>query len=283
MTHAILLFLLAALPALSAGTKPEQDAAQDWVFLDNGQIRIGVKKTSGAAIGWLSLSGSQRNLVNHYDRGRLIQQSYYGDKDDSLWNKKPWCWNPVQGGDWRGTGARVIELRSTQTELYAMTQPRHWASGAAITDAMMEQSIALTGRVVRIHYKFAYHGAQSHKPRSQEVPAVFVPADLETLVISDGELKRSKPGWPNEHRRLGEPWAAYLDKNDFGLGACVPGVRELTCYRYVHNNASDCSYFAPLVRFAITPGFVYEYDLYLTIGTTAEIKNTFRRILEPKP
>jgi hypothetical protein len=142
----------------------------------------------------------------------------------------------------------------------------------------MEQWITLNGRVAHVRYRFAYHGAQSHKLKPQEVPAVFVPPDLETLVISDGvTLKRSKPGWPNEHRKLGEPWAAYVDKNDFGLGACVPGVRELTCYRFIHNNAGDCSYFAPLVRFAITPGFVHEYDLYLTIGSVTEIQNAFQR------
>jgi len=273
---------LAALTLLAAASA---DESADWVFLDNGQLRLGVKKTSGAAIAWLSQSGSSRNLVNHFDRGRLIQQSYYGDADGSLWNKKPWCWNPVQGGDWRGTGARLLDFRADKTQLYARTEPRHWASGTAIADATMEEWINLTGHVAHVRYKFAYHGATSHKTRPQEVPAVFVPADLETLVISDGAggVNRSQPGWPNEYRKLSEPWAAYVDKNDFGLGVCVPVARELTCYRVVHNNAGDCSYFAPLVRFAIGPGFVYEYDVYLTIGTSANIQRVFRQLLESKP
>ena len=37
----------------------------DWIFLDNGQLKLGVKKTSGAGIAWLSASGSTENLLDH--------------------------------------------------------------------------------------------------------------------------------------------------------------------------------------------------------------------------
>jgi hypothetical protein len=56
---------LTSLPALAATMD-----TNDWAFLDNEQIRIGVKKTSGACIGWFSKSGSNRNLLNHHDQGR---------------------------------------------------------------------------------------------------------------------------------------------------------------------------------------------------------------------
>lgn len=59
------------------GAKP----ADGWAYLDNGQIRLGVKTASGGGIGYLSVAGSARNLLNHFDRGRLVQQSYYGNPD----------------------------------------------------------------------------------------------------------------------------------------------------------------------------------------------------------
>lgn len=72
--------------------KPPVDA---FTYLDNGTIRIGVDQSRGSAIGYLALSKDKRNLLNHNDEGRFIQQSYYGDADESMWGKKPWTYNPV--------------------------------------------------------------------------------------------------------------------------------------------------------------------------------------------
>ena len=67
------------------------------VFIDNGKVRLGVDLASGGSVFYLSASKPHRNLLNHYDRGRFVQQSYYGDADGSKWVNKPWRWNPVQG------------------------------------------------------------------------------------------------------------------------------------------------------------------------------------------
>jgi hypothetical protein len=135
-----------------------------------------------------------------------------------------------------------------------------------------------------MHYAFEYSGQETHPEHDQEIPAVFVAPDLDTLVVYSGdkpwtgdELHRSQPGWPNEGRRITEHWAAYVDKEDFGLGAYVPVSDHLTCYRFGDGNAKKgaCSYFAPLTKFAIKPGLEWEYDVYLTIGTSAEIRKRF--------
>jgi hypothetical protein len=52
----------------------------------------------------------------------------------------------------------------------------------------------------------------------------------------------------------------------------------LTCYRFGAGGKDACSYFAPLTRFAITPGKVFEYDLYATIGTIDQIRDRFQTI-----
>jgi hypothetical protein len=266
-----------AAPVAAGGTN-------DWVFLDNGQLRLGVKKTSGAGIAWLSRSGSPRNLLNHYDHGRLVQQSYYGDRDGSQWAGKPWRWNPVQGGDWQGHAAKVLELKATATTLESKTMPKHWASGADVPEMTMEQRIALEGNVAGVHFAMRYTGRHAHAPADHELPAFFAEPDLATLVLYDGNkpwtgapVSRSKPGWPNEARRMTENWAAYVDDKDFGVGAFVPVTTRLTCYRY-QAAPSSCSYFAPLKTFALTPGLVFEYDVFLTVGTSHEIRETFRRL-----
>ena len=129
-----------------------------------------------------------------------------------------------------------------------------------------------------------YRGQQHYKSTSQEVPAFFTEPELSTLVLydgaipwTDGPLSRSTPDWPNEGRKMAEHWAAYVDDKDFGVGVYVPVASRLTCYRF-QGGKSSCSYFAPVVRFAIVPDTVFEYDLYLTVGGSKEIREAFRKI-----
>lgn len=285
-----LLFSVWLLIASAVGAAPDAVALKDpadYLFLDNGQVRLGVKKSSGAGIAWFSMSGSERNLINHWDRGRLVQQSYYGEKDGSLWDKQPWTWNPVQGGDWKGKPATVLELRNTKDTLYSRSRARHWASGVELTNVVFEQWITLTGTVAHVRFRMTHSGTETHPVSDHEIPAIFVAPDLETLVLYDGDkpwtggaLHRSKPGWPNEARSMTEHWAAYVDRTDFGLGAYVPEATRLTCYRFGDGRADHgaCSYLAPLTRFAVTPRKVFTYDVYLAIGKTDALRDRFSRL-----
>ncbi len=277
-------------PSLGVDTLPEARIhlatikAADWVFIDNGEIRLGICKSAGAGIGWLSRSGSPENLLNHWDDGRFIQQSYYGKKDGSLWGKKPWTWNPVQGGDCQGHAAKVLELSSDKTTIHARIRPRNWAGGEMLPNCEMEETIRLEGAVAVVGFGFRYWGTEVHPIRSQEVPAAFVNPAYSTLVIYGGDqpwtggpLVRLLPGWPNESRKISEGWAAWVNDQNTGVGIFSPIAKELTCYRFGSSpkSAGACSYSAPLVKFAITPGMHFEYNLALTLGTPEEIRAAF--------
>ena len=106
--------LLLLLPLSLAAAEP----AANTRFVDNGRVKIGVDLDSGGSIFWFSELPGDRNLLNHHDRGRFIQQSYYGRPDGSKWVEKPWRWNPVQGGDYKGKPARVLETREVEHGLY---------------------------------------------------------------------------------------------------------------------------------------------------------------------
>ena len=255
---------------------------EDWVYLQNADLRIGLLRSHGGAIAYLSSPKSEDNTLNHYDHGRLVQQSYYGDEDGSFWGDKPWRYNPVQGGDYQGQAAKVVEFNTTATTAYVKTIPRNWASGELLDECAMEQWVHLEGPILRVRYKFAYHGDITHQPRHQETPAVFVSPRLATLVTYAGEkpwtsaaLKRTKPGWPNEYLALPESWAAYVDDEGNGVGVYVPGVSEATCYRYEGGGGSNCSYIAPLKTFALTPNLSFEYTAYFTLGDADTIRQRF--------
>lgn len=255
-------------------------AAERWVYLDNGHVRLGVNMSAGACVGWFSHSHSSDNLLNAYDVGRYLQQSYYGDADGSDWNGKPWRYNPVQGGSWKNEPALVLDSREETNEIYAKIHPRHWATGALLKDVTMEQWLRLEGGLARLKFKMSYSGEKEHKPYHQELPALFVKPALDTLVYisKDGQLTRKQPGFPNEMIQFSEPWLAWVDANDSGLGILCPHAREATCYRVREGNKGDVSYAAPLQTFAMKPGLIFEYEVVLAIGTVEQIRSVFGKL-----
>jgi len=267
-------FLLATLVPLPAA-EPEE-----WVYIDNGKIRLGVNKSGGAAIGWLSESGRDSNVLNRYDLGRYVQQSWYGAEDGSDWNGKPWRWNPVQGGNWENAPAELTSFSATENRIESVSVPVHWATGELLREVTLRQKIQLLDFIVRIDYEMEYTGTVTHPLQDQELPAVFVDAAYPNLhFIAPGETapKTIVPGWPNERYEIAQPWVAYTDANDRGIGVLVPGVETITCYRAAgdpNNRAkAACSYVAPIKQMVIEPGFSYRYTVYLTLGTLPEIRH----------
>jgi hypothetical protein len=222
--------------------------------------------------------------LNSFDHGRFVQQSYYGDPDGSKWNQTPWRYNPVQGGDWKGHPATLLEFKAEGASLYSKTQPRQWASGADVPEMTMEQWATLEDDVLHLRIRMTYRGEKAHAPRHQEIPAVFVEPRYSTLLLHDGkELRRRKPGWPNEHVKLPEHWAMWLDDEGRGVGFFVPAASEATCYRFGDGKGpSACSYLAPLATFGLTPGQVFEYEAWFTLGTEAEIRTRLEALRRKK-
>ena len=270
--------------SLCAETIPKEE----WTYLDNGTIRIGVNRSAGATLGWFSLSQIDFNYLNRFDLGRYLQQSWYGDEDGSDWNGKPWRWNPVQGGNWQHVPAEVTSFETGEFRLTSNSIPVHWATGEAIEDVRFKQTIELHGPVVAIEFEMSYHGKKSHKARHQELPAIFLDHTLKylhCLEAGESEMTSFVPGWPNERVSLTRDWFASLNDDGHGIGIWAPGAEELTCYRAEGGPAPQrkgaCSYLAPIKTMAIEPGFTYRYQVFLTIGTTPHFKNRFHEIVAP--
>jgi hypothetical protein len=284
----VLLALLAFWNCTLRADESRVAPSPDFRFLQNEQVRIGIRLSSGAAVAWFSQVEGP-NLINIYDRGRLLQQSYYGDVDGSVWAKTPWCWNAVQGGSFRGESAKVLELKQSDDELFARTLPKHWATGRDLPEVTLEERIRLSGPVATLRFRMSYDGAHSHAARDQEIPALFVERRLSMLVTYDGQspwtngkLRELHPGFPNEYYDCSEGWAAWIDESTgTGIGISVPRTTRLTCYRVGEiGEAGSCSYLAPLINLALAPGVKFEYDASLTIGSIEQIRSRFRQIHE---
>ncbi len=282
--------LIAFVPSTASGhpiacDAPSPDSEAPRIELDNGRLRVSVRLDSGGGIDGIGVSprlgqGADRaNLIDSFDRGRLVQQSYYGAEDGSLWNDRPWRWNPVQGGGWRGEPGTVLDVRRQANRLTIVTRPTHWATGEPIPQATMRQTIRLDGDLLRVRYEFDYDGSVVHPAHDQEIPAIFLAPRYDTLVTGPisgpaDRLVRRRPGWPNEGGTLVDHWAAYVDASDWGLGVRVDAADRYTSYRYREaGEPSACSYVAPLTTLAIEPGMRFAYEAIFAVGTLEEIRS----------
>lgn len=260
----------------------------DAFYVTNGQVRLGIDLARGGSIFYFS-GADGRNLLNHADEGRFIQQSYYGEPDGSDWHGKPWVWNPIQGGGSNGEKARILSFGIENDTLHIVSEPIHWASGKPVAETEMEARISMKGDVAHIRYTLRNtgEGATDHPAAHQELPAVFADADLPYLVYYGREkpwtgdtLTRLIPGWPNEEHTRTEEWAAYADSTGWGIGVYTPGTPLSTTYRFEGDGVGGpdggaCSYFAPVRTFAVTKGMVFSYDVYLSVGKVESMRARF--------
>lgn len=275
-------------------------AEQNWKYLENEHLKVGVDLSRGACIGYFSEVARPRNLLNHYDEGRFLQQSYYGKKDGSRWEgrKMDWIYNPVQGGSWDGKASTVLNHLDKKGEMMTKITPLHWATGELLKECQMTQRIELIDDVARLEFQFEYQGETQDVLRDQECPALFVDADLKYLCYTkDGEFIQKVPGLLSEDKikkddkshlrydKSDSEWVAFVDEKDWGIGLYTPDTTRFTCYRAEGDGkagpeGSACSYVSPLKTFKLTKSLKFKYHIYLMIGSLSEIKERFEKLKE---
>lgn len=279
-------------------------SGENHVYLTNGKIQIGIDLSRGGAIFHFSTAKDKVNRLNHCDEGRFIQQSYYGsDGQEYLWSGNKWNWNPIQGGGSDGQPARVDSFKSGPNYLKVVTTPRQWGRLASqkscplAEDCRMTEYLSLEGNYAVLSFKFEYDGKLDLGTASQELPAFFCDWNFGNLVYyagdfpwTGGKLTEKTPivlsgiANPNPAARIKEGWAAYVNDEGYGIGLFSPEAKEMVYYTFGSGpggaKSGSCSYFAPVRKIHITPGFTINYKAYLTIGTVDEIRQTFTSIHE---
>ncbi len=279
--------------------------AETTCFFENHRYRVGVELCWGGGLSYLAdrtcpVAGLE-NLLNRFDTGRLVQQSYYGTSEppyecgEFMGNR--WSYNPVQGGDRGGHKSKLIEARVGEHEVYVKCRPRDWGHDGGVTYAYMENHYRLDGDCLVVDNRFVDFSGWTHPVRRQEVPAFYTVSYLGDYHWYDGtapwtgdtlSCRDDLPFWPDDwpyctfHLRNGntETWSAFTDRTGYGLGLFTPGVRLLIAGRYKHDGSTDpdaesCNYIAPLVNLAIRCFEPIEYRYFLTAGQLGEIRARF--------
>lgn len=270
---------------------PGDSIPSNWSYLENGWVRVGADMRRGAAIGHFSSLTSDGNILDENDTGRYLQQSYYGDDKGGSWNGDPWAFNPVQGGDSDNVPSEVVDYCNDGSTLYAKTIPRDWG-GLGVTPTVMEEWITLVADIAVIRFRFEYLGDWNNAARHQEVPAFFVRREFEHLTYYQGNAPWTGAGLTsilpnqlltdgNQYINFNEPWLAYLNASDWGVGLYKRGEDNATCYRYQSiGDSSATSYFAMLDTFALTTGMVHDYTIYMKIGSGPELRSKFMQLYQ---
>lgn len=265
--------------------------------LDNGRIRVGVDLSYGGMITQLSLSGDNRNLINNFDRGRQVQASYYAghpldrqaEGQSSAWS--PWPWNPVGAGDTHGNAPEVLASENDGTTIYVKTVPLLWDMNNEAAECLFESWISLddnrvwvTNRLTSLRTDNRWKAVPCH----QEIPAVYIIADLHRLFTYEGkapfshasmtEINNQGPPWAYwGQQQPHEKWAALVDDSGWGVGVYSP---DAECFAGgLHGEAqgdtqsSATGYIAPLRTETLDQDSIFEYRFCLIVGSLDDIRN----------
>lgn len=262
----------------------ERDMEDDsMIYLDNGNVKIGVDLNMGGALGYLAsltynpaeytnsskdvliktgsaTSGETKkstgevNLLNIYDLGRQVQQSYYIDVQDSDYSRgsyngnTAWPYNPVQAGDQHDNESQIVDYRKVDTDnqtlIYIKVRAMDWSQNNRTTKSYMENWYRLNKNMVQVDNAFVnWEGFKDPgAAKSQELPAVYLGQSLKYFVQGkDTATRKTYGSWTGEDgfKTSGtdtlSDWYAWVNdktaSDAFGVGIYIPGVTGCTAGR----------------------------------------------------
>lgn len=284
----------ALLLAAASEAKPERPKP-DLIHIDNQVMKVGIDRSMGAAVTWLSWEGHPDNTINIHDPGRLIQQSYYAGK--SLDRKKdgqskswsPWSWNPIQGGG-VNSWARVTKFEKIGGgRLYSETVPKLWDMPDEEADAIMEQSTEFVNlNVVEVNNRLtckrkARDSWGEAVPRHQELPACYFTSRFRNVEMYLGDGK-----WEKVTQPPGPPWgkaqpplkimACFTDDGQ-GIAVFSPTADQHWNFGPHGKYSPDakptdgpCMHLAPIGTVKLGAQSVLEYRYWMVVGNKAAIE-----------
>lgn len=207
------------------------------------------------------------NLINIYDLGRQVQQSFYIDVQDSDYtrgtynNNTAWPYNPVQAGDKNNNKSQIVDYRKIDTDgdgnidmIYVKTRAMDWSNpndvdGGTTTESYMENWYKLSDNLLYVDNAFVdwagWEDCGSQK--SQELPAFYTGQALNYFVAGNdistryGNLGSWDGSGQSYHVNEGETsnWYAWVNAdadNAFGFGLYIPNADACTAGRCVTSN-----------------------------------------------
>ena len=148
------------------------------------------------------------NLINYYDNGRELQQSYYGTGEkpyeQGYYNRADWNYNPVQAGNVINEASKVIDYEITDDYIYIKARPLDWAKWSDdfanksssdaydpiygdeyVTDTYIEAKYVFEDGLVKTYCRMVDYSGYPSAQTTQELPAFYTIEPLNHYVYND--------------------------------------------------------------------------------------------------
>lgn len=305
---ALILVIAPFVSSLAQESKPK-NTTDKVLELKSREICMRQDLTRGGAIYYISNADEDRNIVNIYDEGRYIQQSYYAgnsidrraDGQCPVWS--PWTWNPIQVGDNAYNRAEILEQWKRGKSTYVKCIPMQWDMNGVPAEAIMEQWTTLKGNVIKVRNRLTCKRTDNLYGEgvecAQEIPAVWLISALKNLYgyfgnkpfvnepATSTEVKQLIIGDPEHfwgrYENVPEHWMAFVDDAKWGIAVYSPTAIGFLAGRYEsflegdeHHVAS--SYIAPVRMEALMKDSVMEYEYYLVVGELSQMREKIYQI-----
>ena len=305
MTSRILLSSLLATALACSALRAVPEVTEDIEFLSNGNVTVGLDRSKGASLSYLSWGNYEKNAVNHRDPGRLIQQSYYAGirrdrrEEGQGKNWSPWSWNPIQGGGIKSWARIATFERVGKDSIYSETIPKLWDMPDEEAAAVMKQWTGFEegfSNVIVVRCELVCDRAPDDpwgpaRLNPQEIPACYFTRNFNTAKSYLGKKR-----WRAEEVRSRTPWSkatppkqamAFFEKNGQGIGIFSPTASAGPHWNYGGNGgglsddpkAPECMHVAPIARIKLGPQSTYAYRYWLILGTEKEIAASLDKLL----
>ena len=293
---------LAPVPMHARPKRPKPDLK----FIENGEIKLGMDRSMGASITWLSWKGHEGNIINIHDPGRLLQQSYYAGKSleriadgqHKAWS--PWTWNPIQGGG-VNSWARVTKFKKPEHgKIFAETVPKLWDMHDEEAEALMQQQVGLVKgapNVIEVSNRLVCKRKPGDRwgdravARHQELPACYFISEFRHF-----ECYLGRGRWKKVEQSPGPPWGQTTPPlkimacfNDAGQGVAIfsPAATEHWNFgphqKYQPNAAptgGPCVHMAPIAKVKLGPKSILQYRYWLVTGERESIAARLDELLK---
>ena len=274
-------------------------------------IKDGVTKVDSDASSRYGVKARSRNvnLINAFDTGRLIQQSYYGTGDcDSytggVFMDNKWNYNPVQGGNQFNDAAKIVDVRITDESIYIKCRPLDWAKEKEfITPSYMEATYSLSEGLVKAECRFMDYSGYPEASATQECPAFYCIEPFNRFVYYGGDkpwtgdkelsYENELIFWPDAgypHFNATENWAAFVGEFDdsFGIGVYVKNEVSFLAGVFSRGECTSAdpakegptSYIAAIEHHMFRSFNPISYEFYLSTGDVNEIRSNFSKVAE---
>lgn len=144
--------------------QPQYDPVNDFVWLTNDKIKIGINLKRGGQLAWASLINATSNLVyNGYDGGFQVTLDAYqrkdgytqgGERAGSAIRGMPTSYNVIQGGDYLNNAVTLIDYHAVPNGYYVKVRPIHYPLTAKLSQTYIEATYTIIGRSVKIDYRY---------------------------------------------------------------------------------------------------------------------------------